>query len=376
MRLVFENNDGKVVRTFNFTSGRAHVVQRADTRRLELIPDLSSLIEKNIKFKDLGSVRAEDLSSSGFKIAGLGQLRLIESVNQIQKNIQLSNDDSEKVWKISASVGLVLLFLLSFFVSRPVIVSQKLEQELKQSVVKITQRIKIQPKVQTTSVSQLQKNSQPVKPVAVKTGSIKRMGALAALGSLKNSNQKGGLDLGSIQKSAGPGLGGTQGSGGVQTNIYAKGLVAAPLGAGGNLQGAGGYGTKGKGGGQAGYGTMSLVGSSGGQSVPLANEASIDGGLDRDLIAAVINKNLGQIRFCYEQGLQGTPGLAGRVAVGFVIGASGNVTSTQIENTTLNSKVVEDCISLRLKSWKFPLPPNGAEVKVSYPFVFRRSGQG
>jgi hypothetical protein len=162
----------------------------------------------------------------------------------------------------------------------------------------------------------------------------------------------------------------------VQTTLYGKGLVAAPIGAGSNMEGGGGYGTKGKGGGQAGYGKLSLIGSAGTSAIPLGKEALVEGGLDRDLIAEVINRNMGQIRFCYEQALQGDPGLAGRVAVGFTIGGNGQVKIAGVESTTLNSKLVEDCILLRLKSWKFPMPSGGVDVKVSYPFVLRRAGQG
>src|SRR5690606_33539145 len=148
-----------------------------------------------------------------------------------------------------------------------------------------------------------------------------------------------GLNLGAAQTSAGPGLGGTEGSGGVQTSIYAKGIVSAPLGAGGNVQGAGGYGTKGKGGGQAGYGNLSLVGSTGAAPIPLGGEAVIAQGLDRDQIAAVINRNLGQVRFCYEQGLQSEPNLSGRVSVAFTIGGNGLVKAANVASTTLNAKV-------------------------------------
>jgi hypothetical protein len=31
---------------------------------------------------------------------------------------------------------------------------------------------------------------------------------------------------------------------------------------------------------------------------------------------------------------------------------------------------------MRLKTWKFPLPEGGVDVKVSYPFILRRAGQG
>ena len=197
---------------------------------------------------------------------------------------------------------------------------------------------------------------------------------IALRGSSKNSKQKGGVNLGQVKTTAGPGLGGTAGSGGVQTSLYGRGLVAAPVGKGGNIKGGGGYGTKGKGGGKAGYGKLSLVGSAGNAPIPLGKEAIVQGGLDRDLISAVIERNKGQITFCYEQGLQGDPTLGGRVAVNFEIGSNGRVRTAGILNTTLHSSMVENCIIRRLKSWKFPLPEGGVNVKVSYPFLLRRRG--
>jgi hypothetical protein len=162
----------------------------------------------------------------------------------------------------------------------------------------------------------------------------------------------------------------------VQTSIYAKGITSAPLGAGANMAGGGGYGTKGKGGGQAGYGKLSMVGSAGNMPVPLGKEALIDGGLDMDAVSEVIRRNMNQVRFCYEQGLQTDPSLNGRVGMGFTIGANGQVKVAGVESTTLNSKQIEECVVMRLKSWKFPLPSNGVDVKVSYPFLFNRTGNG
>lgn len=85
---------------------------------------------------------------------------------------------------------------------------------------------------------------------------------------------------------------------------------------------------------------------------------------------------MGQIRFCYEQGLQGDPSLNGRVAIDFTISGAGQVSTAQVANTTLNSKMVEECIVMRLKTWKFPLPQGGVNVKVVYPFNLKRAGQG
>jgi hypothetical protein len=368
-RLVLEDLDGKVVRAFQWSGEPVQVIRRHDTRRLELIENLEELEEQNIAFENLGLLQKEGIQKNPLLVGKLGQLKIVETVEATDLDSK-NPEENKKVWRN------ILLVLAALSVTWVVVLSKiphtlpKIEEELKQQVVKIVKNIKHE--VTTQPRGTIKDSS--TKPT--KTVSIKRMGALSALGSLQSSKQKSGLNLGAAQTTAGPGLGGTAGSGGVQTNIYAKGIVSAPLGVGGNVQGAGGYGTKGKGGGQAGYGKLSLVGSTGASTLPLGAEADVAQGLDRDQIAAVINRNLGQVRFCYEQGLQSDASLNGRVSIGFTIGGNGLVKSAQIDNTTLNAKAVEECLLLRLKTWKFPLPEGGVDVKVSYPFVLRRSGQG
>jgi TonB family protein len=183
---------------------------------------------------------------------------------------------------------------------------------------------------------------------------------------------QGGLNLGAAQTTRGAGLGGTGGSGGVQTSLYGKGLVNAPVGPGNNLQGGGGYGTKGRGGGQDGYGSLQLTGSAGGSPIPLGREAIVKGGIDRALIDDVVRRNLGQVRFCYEQELQADPRLAGRVVVAWVIGDDGRVSNARIHNSTLNSRNVEECILTRLRTWRFPLPEGEGNVDVNYPFLLEK----
>lgn len=372
-RLVLEDQNGTVLRVFPWDGEPLKVIRRGDTRRLELAKSVDHLENKKISFEDLGSVSKEDLIKKPYLLGEMGHLKIIENITATATD---AHADEEKERMLYLSLILLLLMFTSVFftIRNMTTVSPKLEAELKQQVVKIVKDIKRQepPKIAPT-VKQVAQST-----VTAKTSTtLKRMGALSVLGSLKTGSQKGGLNMGAAQTSAGPGLGGgTQGSGGVQTSLYAKGIVGAPLGAGGNINGAGGYGTKGKGGGQAGYGQLSLVGSTGASPIPLGAEATIAKGLDRDQIAGVVNRNMGQVRFCYEQGLQGNASLNGRVAIGFTIGANGLVKSAEVDSTTLNAKVVEDCIVMRLKSWKFPLPEGGVDVKVSYPFVLRRSGQG
>ncbi len=372
-QLVLQDNEGNTVRTFSWDNQPARVVRRFDTRRVEVGADIGLLEQRQIPYEDLGLISTEMLSKNEFSLGPTGKLSLVTEVGPVVSNVKDSKEDRRYYY---LSFGIVLFLFLAGTGLLKLIpkATPKLDEETKQHLVQIVKNIK-KPEVVKLQDTSMQQET-VTKTVQQKSVSLKRMGALSVLGSMKNSNQKGGLDLSATQTTAGPGLGGTAGSGGVQTSLYAKGLTSAPLGVGGNVQGAGGYGTKGKGGGQAGYGKLSLTGSSGATPIPLGQEASVARGLDKDMIAAVIQKNLGQVRFCYEQGLQSDAKLSGRVAVDFVIGGNGLVKTAGVESTTLNSKMIEDCLVMRLKTWKFPLPDGGVDVKVSYPFVLRRSGQG
>ena len=251
------------------------------------------------------------------------------------------------------------------------------------------------------------------------------IGALGALNSprVKGGNGgRGGLNLQAVGNEAGSGAGGKgfggfgsngaggKGKGGLGTGrgmglsnaMYGKGLIAAPFGDGGAAPGSGGYGTRGRAGGGAqgaGYGTTTIVGSWKGTG-PKGNgpagsgagngdpngspwgsadgedgDAVITGGLSRDQIAEVINRNLGQITYCYEQGLQRQAGLSGRVTVKFQIGGNGRVSSARVGSSSVRSAQVENCITGKLKTWGFPRPKGGVTVAVTYPFMLRRTGQ-
>lgn len=374
--LVLQDNNGNVLRVFPWDGESAKIIRRADTKRLELVKSTAHLEKKKIKFQDLGEIANASLSSKPYLIGELGSLAFTENVEKYVKDLPRT-EETDQVFKKSlfAFILLCLLFVGGLqFVPHT---TPKLEEELKETVVSLVQNL---PKPQAArvvvnKVSSTQETT--TKPTTSKVSVAKRAGALSALGSLSSGKNRGGLDIGAAQSSAGPGLGGgTQGSGGVQTSIYAKGVVGSALGAGNNVSGAGGYGTKGKGGGQAGYGKLALTGSTGASPIPLGAEANVASGLDKDQIAAVVNRNMGQVRFCYEEGLRDDASLNGRVAVNFVIGGNGLVKSAQVASSTLKAKAVEDCIVMRVKSWKFPVPDGGVDVEVTFPFSLRRSGQG
>ncbi|MES2857528.1 MAG: AgmX/PglI C-terminal domain-containing protein, partial [Bdellovibrionota bacterium] len=121
----------------------------------------------------------------------------------------------------------------------------------------------------------------------------------------------------------------------------------------------GGIGTQGKAGGvgNAKDGTALAGGNVGGGNVLALSddeETLIEGGLDRDAIAEVIKRNLGQIRYCYERQLSSNPDLYGKVLVKFVIGADGILGAQKIDNSTLKSDMVEGCILRRMAGWNPP----------------------
>jgi outer membrane biosynthesis protein TonB len=159
--------------------------------------------------------------------------------------------------------------------------------------------------------------------------------------------------------------------------FYSFGTTTTGGGGGASKEGTyrlGGIGTKGTGGGAANVkdGTALAGGSVGQGEVALVDdETVIEGGLDRDVIAEVIRRNLGQIRYCYERQLSSNRELYGKVMVKFQIAASGDVSEPKIDSTTMKSSMVEGCILRRLATWKFPLPKGGTIVKVSYPFLFK-----
>jgi len=148
-------------------------------------------------------------------------------------------------------------------------------------------------------------------------------------------------------------------------------------GGGGDTIGIGAVGTKGRGGGMGGYG--SGVGGLGGkQSVDVgiaADEATVTGSLDKELIRQVIARNRGQIKYCFESLLNRYPKLGGKVAIRFTIASEGNVVTSSVAQSTAGNSELEQCVAGRVRTWAFPKPKGGGSVVVTYPFIFKAAGE-
>jgi TonB family protein len=208
---------------------------------------------------------------------------------------------------------------------------------------------------------------------------VRKLGLIAALskmgvagGPASNVLGPGGLGAG-----INPSLGGTRGRAGPGDAYGVGGLGTRGTGpgGGGNALGIGGLGTKGSGHGRGGYGDVDLGGRGKDETVFVPGRTTVVGGLSRDVINRVIQKHYNEIKYCYEKELTKDPSLYGKVAVLFLIDGTGTVGDALIQQSTMSSEPVEGCILNRVRRWVFPAPQGGGTVQVTYPYVFKSSGQ-
>lgn len=99
--------------------------------------------------------------------------------------------------------------------------------------------------------------------------------------------------------------------------------------------------------------------------------------LSREDVASKIREHLSEVTDCYTPSVQkGQPG-EGRVAIDFVFNDIGKVIQSSInaERTTLKNPSLHSCLIKAIESWEFPKAPKGENVRVSYPFDFRKKAQ-
>ncbi|NPC50354.1 energy transducer TonB [Corallococcus sp. AB032C] len=86
-------------------------------------------------------------------------------------------------------------------------------------------------------------------------------------------------------------------------------------------------------------------------------------------LARFIQSRKASIQRCYENGLKRDPSLKGRVMVRFDLTPSGRASNVEVEESTLRSDEVINCIKTTMRAWTFPFKPSD-DVPVSYPFIF------
>ncbi|MFO7567220.1 MAG: TonB family protein [Enhygromyxa sp.] len=139
----------------------------------------------------------------------------------------------------------------------------------------------------------------------------------------------------------------------------------------GDSYGVGGLGLVGTG---SGYGRGSGAGFGGrGTRVPQVRSSSavVHGSLDKDLIRRIVRAHTNEVRKCYEAALARDPSAAGRLAIEFTIAPNGKVVSAAVSSNDTGVEALGECVAKVVKTWTFPKPGGGGQVRITYPFVFQ-----
>jgi hypothetical protein len=85
-------------------------------------------------------------------------------------------------------------------------------------------------------------------------------------------------------------------------------------------------------------------------------------------IQAVVRRQYGKFRLCYELGLHGCPNLEGRITIRFVIGLDGRVTKVRDAGSDITDREVVECVLRAVSGFVFPKPEK--PITVQYPIMF------
>ena len=320
---------------------------------------------KNCQIDGLGADRWEISSKCGkflFSHVGAVNLPILDIVKK--------GSDKDGIKAGLTAVLLALFFLLASLLTlfEKEVVE---EEEDEQIVVEIAKR----PAVAIKMLPRAKPTKEQIKKWKIHRAVQQNLGLLGLVGKENLIKAVGGSPTELKNASPGVGMGGDQGSGGELLVGLGKGVQKTTVGNTG-VKGLGGIGTKGRGGGQGGYGNTSIASGEGAgiSTITVSQDAVLDGGLDKYVLAATIQKYLNQVRACYENELQKNSGLAGTIHIDFEVGGKGMLNYSRVKKSTLGNKKAERCITEKMMTWQFPRPKGGVNVPANYPFVLRPSG--
>lgn len=311
-------------------------------------------------------------------LTSYGKFTLVPAARGQTLTVVPTDSHEGKDSSIAKYALIAMLLLSSLFLFGPRGTPQEAAVEVLPPPVQVTVVPEVQKAVKVPSVVTPPEFKDPrLQDTKTQRAISQKLGFLGLLGKKNLTKALGGAVTSIKDASPGAGPGGKGGSGGEFLVGLGQGVHRATVGNTG-VAGLGGVRTKngGAGGGAGGYGN-SMIGSGEGRAlstVVASQDMVIEGGLDRAVVAATIAKYLSQVRACYEEQLQGNPGLSGQVMMHWVINGTGDVASANVARSTLGNAKVESCITTRLKTWKFPQPVGGVNVPVNYPFNLRPVG--
>ena len=379
-KAVLKNNQGKVIRVFYIDSDKIYVLYRSNKGRIDFCssPDF---------FKKDSLILIDEISLDSLKKYKVPYMSAtLELCDSDFKEIELPADtplpvfSNKSLYRIFAMVmSFYIVTAVGLYASQPFSFTQKPlpEEQRLVKVLKSPPASTIQPKKMFLASKSDFISTKPKASNKKIKKSLKTMGALSVLGSLSqkpNSSQNlGGINLGERKVSAGPGFRSLAGSttGGVQSQLYSKGMISSALGTGGNIRGGGGHGTKGTqaGGGAEGYGKLNLIGSRGAQDLSSTKALNTEPGtFDLSIIDREIIKNREKIRQCYLKALETESDLKGLFEFVFQVNPNGKVVFSDLSpSSEVQSSKVSSCIFKVIKSVHFPIRSQ-KKAQINYAF--------
>lgn len=175
--------------------------------------------------------------------------------------------------------------------------------------------------------------------------------------------------IGDLDKALASGVGGLQSA----SSSNRRSVLGERAGKGGGAGRAGIDDLIGSGAGQSGsvnisrsgnFNIKAVKGSVSGRGSKSANRSS-------DALAKIVLTHTSSIENCYKREARLNPNLRGSVKAQFTISPDGKVVRARIVKTTLKNRKVENCITKRIKRWRFAkINPKDGDVTALYSWVF------
>lgn len=202
---------------------------------------------------------------------------------------------------------------------------------------------------------------------------VRSTGILAILGSISDTPGSGGLIADIL--GTGAGIGGDLDEALANVSGVSVATGADALGMRKGVAGGGGTADVGDmrtgGGGRVGTGTRRTPRITG--RIRAGRPEIDEGTVDRGSISRFIRARLKSVTSCYEAELKRNPTLKGKLLIRIVINTRGMVGGISIEQDTLRSPAVVNCVRNRIRPWRFPVKPEN-DVTITVPFIFAPSG--
>lgn len=99
----------------------------------------------------------------------------------------------------------------------------------------------------------------------------------------------------------------------------------------------------------------------------VANDVSL---IDHDGIQRTVKQHSAESASCIMEALKTDPKIEGKVTIKFDVSDTGSVSAPHYESdkTTIKDSTLIECLTDKLRSWKFPAAPAGSVMDVSLPF--------